>query len=85
MQNSITQQAGWADDTADFLRELKSLQAFDMSNLGMALKKSFELLNSNRINLPTETYGLVRRCESGKKLQPILSAIVALTLYFFSI
>lgn len=53
--------AGWAEDTADFLRELKTLQAFDLSSVGAALKKCFDMLNSNRINSPVDTYGMGRQ------------------------
>lgn len=53
-------QAGWADDTRDFLRELKMLQAFDLSHVGVALKRSFDLLNMNRVNAGIDTYGMVR-------------------------
>ncbi|KAL6052168.1 Integrator complex subunit 6 [Balamuthia mandrillaris] len=48
---------GWNDSFAKFVEEVKSLKAQELSSLGPALKKSFDLLNQYRIQTPIENYG----------------------------
>lgn len=43
-----------------FLNELKNLQAIHISNIGPALKTSFDLLNLSRIQKSLDTYGFGR-------------------------
>lgn len=55
------------------------LEAFDLSNVGAALKRSFDLLNSNRINSTCDTFGQVRALESRTQISssddPILTLL----------
>ena len=52
-------QAGWRENPATFLEELKSLQATSLSGLGPALKESFNLLNLHRLQSGIDNYGMV--------------------------
>ena len=44
-------QAGWKENHATFMSELKNLQASGLTTLGQALRSSFDLLNLNRLGL----------------------------------
>ena len=51
--------AGWKENHATLMTELKNLQAHGLSTLGNALKSTFDLLNVNRLNSGVDTYGQV--------------------------
>ena len=50
-------QAGWKENHATFMKELKNMQATGLSGLGPALKNTFDLLNVNRMTSGIDTYG----------------------------
>ncbi|XP_054712278.1 integrator complex subunit 6-like [Uloborus diversus] len=49
--------AGWKENLATFMTELKNLQSVGMTTLGAALKYAFDLLNINRMHTCIDTYG----------------------------
>ncbi|KAK8765636.1 hypothetical protein V5799_031755, partial [Amblyomma americanum] len=49
--------AGWKENHATFMSELKNLQASGLTTLGPALKNAFDLLNINRMQTGIDTYG----------------------------
>lgn len=49
--------AGWKENHATFMNELKNLQATGLTNLGSGLKNSFDVLNINRMQTGIDTYG----------------------------
>uniref|UniRef100_A0A8C4QTB7 Integrator complex subunit 6 like n=1 Tax=Eptatretus burgeri TaxID=7764 RepID=A0A8C4QTB7_EPTBU len=49
--------AGWKENHATFMNELKTLQATGLTTLGQALKTSFDLLNLNRLVSGIDNYG----------------------------
>ncbi|KAH8040226.1 hypothetical protein HPB51_009774 [Rhipicephalus microplus] len=49
--------AGWKENHATFMAELKNLQASGLTTLGPALKNAFDLLNINRMQTGIDTYG----------------------------
>ncbi|CAN7996730.1 unnamed protein product [Ixodes hexagonus] len=49
--------AGWKENHATFMAELKNLQATGLTTLGPALKNAFDLLNINRMQTGIDTYG----------------------------
>nr|DBA20914.1 TPA: hypothetical protein GDO54_017649 [Pyxicephalus adspersus] len=49
--------AGWKENHATFMNELKNLQAAGLTTLGQALKSSFDLLNLNRLVSGIDNYG----------------------------
>ncbi|XP_039274960.1 integrator complex subunit 6 [Nilaparvata lugens] len=49
--------AGWKENLATFMNELKNLQCFGMTTMGAALKHTFDLLNMNRMQTGIDTYG----------------------------
>lgn len=49
--------AGWKENLQTFTQELKNLQAFGMTNLGVAVKNTFDVLNVNRMQSGIDTYG----------------------------
>lgn len=53
---------GWDQSTNKdfFIQELKNLQATDVSDLGMALKQAFKLMNQVRLQYNWDNYGLGR-------------------------
>ncbi|KAK8781704.1 hypothetical protein V5799_016949, partial [Amblyomma americanum] len=53
----IAFQAGWKENHATFMSELKNLQASGLTTLGPALKNAFDLLNINRMQTGIDTYG----------------------------
>lgn len=53
-------QAGWKENLATFMNELKNLQATGLTNLGAALKQAFDLLNLYRLQSGIDNYGMVR-------------------------
>ena len=55
----FTFQAGWKENHATFINELKNLEATGLTNLGSAMKNAFDLLNVNRMQTGIDTYGQV--------------------------
>lgn len=53
-------QAGWRENQATFINELKNLQAAGLSTLGTSLKEAFDLLNLYRLHSGIDNYGMVR-------------------------
>ncbi|XP_036695963.1 integrator complex subunit 6-like isoform X8 [Balaenoptera musculus] len=49
--------AGWKENHATFMSELKNLQASGLTTLGQALRSSFDLLNLNRLISGIDNYG----------------------------
>ncbi|CRL04118.1 CLUMA_CG017230, isoform A [Clunio marinus] len=49
--------AGWKENHATFMNELKNLQACGLTTVGEALKSAFDLLNLNRMQSGIDTYG----------------------------
>ncbi|EDO29883.1 predicted protein [Nematostella vectensis] len=52
--------AGWRENQAIFMNELRNLQATGLSKLGTALKESFDLLNLYRLHSGIDSYGMGR-------------------------
>lgn len=52
-------QAGWKENHATFMCELKNLQASGLTTLGHALRTAFDLLNLNRLASGIDNYGQV--------------------------
>ncbi|RLW02436.1 hypothetical protein DV515_00007158 [Chloebia gouldiae] len=53
----IFMKAGWKENHATFMNELKNLQASGLTTLGQALRSSFDLLNLNRLVSGIDNYG----------------------------
>ena len=53
-------QAGWRENQATFMNELRNLQATGLSTLGTSLKEAFDLLNLYRLHSGIDNYGMVR-------------------------
>lgn len=49
--------AGWKENLATFMNELKNLQCHTMTTMGAALKHAFDVLNLNRMQTGIDTYG----------------------------
>lgn len=49
--------AGWKENHATFMNELKNLQSTGLTTVGEALKSAFDLLNLNRMQSGIDTYG----------------------------
>ncbi|KAK7863354.1 hypothetical protein R5R35_004328 [Gryllus longicercus] len=49
--------AGWKENLATFMNELKNLQCVGMTTMGAALKHTFDVLNINRMQTGIDTYG----------------------------
>ncbi|KAL4648276.1 integrator complex subunit 6-like [Arapaima gigas] len=49
--------AGWKENHATFMTELKNLQALGLTTLGQALRAAFDLLNLNRLVSGIDNYG----------------------------
>ena len=49
--------AGWKENHATFMNELKNLQSNGLTTVGEALKSAFDLLNLNRMQSGIDTYG----------------------------
>ncbi|XP_067008212.1 integrator complex subunit 6 isoform X2 [Anabrus simplex] len=49
--------AGWKENHATFMNELKNLQCVGMTTMGAALKHAFDVLNINRMQTGIDTYG----------------------------
>uniref|UniRef100_A0A6B2E8S6 Putative dead box rna helicase n=1 Tax=Phlebotomus kandelakii TaxID=1109342 RepID=A0A6B2E8S6_9DIPT len=49
--------AGWKENHATFMNELKNLQSTGLTSMGEALKNAFDLLNLNRMQSGIDTYG----------------------------
>lgn len=52
--------AGWRENQATFMNELKNLQATGLSTLGTSLKEAFDLLNLYRLHSGIDNYGMGR-------------------------
>lgn len=50
-------QAGWKENLATFMNELKNLQCIGLTTLGAALKHALDVLNINRMQTGIDTYG----------------------------
>lgn len=50
-------QAGWKENLATFMNELKNLQCVGLTTLGAALKHALDVLNINRMQTGIDTYG----------------------------
>ncbi|KFV11769.1 Integrator complex subunit 6, partial [Pterocles gutturalis] len=50
-------QAGWKENHATFMNELKNLQAEGLTTLGQSLRTAFDLLNLNRLVTGIDNYG----------------------------
>lgn len=53
----ILLQAGWKENLATFMNELKNLQCVGLTTLGAALKHALDVLNINRMQTGIDTYG----------------------------
>ncbi|CAM9171561.1 unnamed protein product [Bubo scandiacus] len=51
--------AGWKENHATFMNELKNLQAEGLTTLGQSLRTAFDLLNLNRLVTGIDNYGQV--------------------------
>ncbi|XP_076474895.1 integrator complex subunit 6 isoform X2 [Bombus vancouverensis nearcticus] len=49
--------AGWKENLATFMNELKNLQCIGLTTLGAALKHALDVLNINRMQTGIDTYG----------------------------
>ncbi|XP_061390741.1 integrator complex subunit 6 [Musca vetustissima] len=49
--------AGWKENHATFMNELKNLQSTGLTSMGESLKNAFDLLNLNRMQSGIDTYG----------------------------
>ncbi|XP_076370772.1 integrator complex subunit 6-B-like isoform X1 [Tachypleus tridentatus] len=49
--------AGWKENHATFMNELKNLNAVGITTMGPALRNAFDLLNVNRMQTGIDTYG----------------------------
>ncbi|XP_062379859.1 integrator complex subunit 6 [Sardina pilchardus] len=49
--------AGWRENHATFMSELKNLQASGLTTMGQALRSAFDLLNLNRLASGIDNYG----------------------------
>ncbi|XP_049832476.1 integrator complex subunit 6-like [Schistocerca gregaria] len=49
--------AGWKENLATFMNELKNLNCVGMTTMGAALKHAFDVLNINRMQTGIDTYG----------------------------
>ncbi|XP_022238341.1 integrator complex subunit 6-like [Limulus polyphemus] len=49
--------AGWKENHATFMNELKNLNAIGVTTMGPALRNAFDLLNVNRMQTGIDTYG----------------------------
>ncbi|XP_030837605.1 integrator complex subunit 6-A-like isoform X1 [Strongylocentrotus purpuratus] len=56
-ESPATIKAGWKENPAVFMSELKNLQATGLTTLGHALKMTFDLLNVNRLYSGIDNYG----------------------------
>lgn len=62
-------QAGWKENHATFMCELKNLQASGLTTLGHALRAAFDLLNLNRLVSGIDNYGQVCNSLSCRSLR----------------
>ncbi|KAK6619739.1 hypothetical protein RUM43_012499 [Polyplax serrata] len=49
--------AGWKENLATFMNELKNLECTGLTTMGSALKHAFDVLNINRMQIGIDTYG----------------------------
>eukprot|EP01105_Mastigella_eilhardi_P018080 TRINITY_DN4177_c0_g2_i2.p1 TRINITY_DN4177_c0_g2~~TRINITY_DN4177_c0_g2_i2.p1 ORF type:complete len:703 (-),score=137.21 TRINITY_DN4177_c0_g2_i2:641-2548(-) len=52
-----TVKAGWGDAYAQFVQELKTLRALELTALGAALRRAFDLTNQYRLQWGIDSYG----------------------------
>lgn len=52
--------AGWKENLQTFMGELKNIEGLGLSDIGRALKETFDLLNMNRLQSGMENYGMGR-------------------------
>lgn len=52
--------AGWRENLVTFMKELKNLEGNGMSNIGRALRDTFDLLNMHRLQSGIDNYGMGR-------------------------
>ena len=52
-------QAGWKENHATFISELKNLKAVSLTSFSRALKEAFDLLNVHRLHTGIDYYGQV--------------------------
>ena len=52
-------QAGWKENHATFVSQLKNLEATGLSTFGRSLKEAFDLLNVHRLHTSIDHYGQV--------------------------
>jgi len=57
MEIALLSQAGWKENLATFMNELKNLQCVGLTTLGAALKHALDVLNINRMQTGIDTYG----------------------------
>ncbi|MBN3321451.1 INT6 protein, partial [Atractosteus spatula] len=63
-------QAGWKENHATFMSELKNLQAVGLTTLGHSLRTAFDLLNLNRLVTGIDNYGQGPECSHCRSLLP---------------
>lgn len=73
-------QAGWRENHATFMSELKNLQASGLTTMGQALRSAFDLLNLNRLASGIDNYGQVQ-CVNMLKLLTLLRIVHPCTVY----
>ena len=52
--------AGWRENLVTFMKELKNLEGNSMSNIGRALRDTFDLLNMHRLQSGIDNDGMGR-------------------------
>lgn len=66
-ENASAIKVGWKDGSlSSFIKSLKNLVANDLTDIGLALKRSFDLLNQYRLVNNRETYGHVKKKKKQK-------------------
>ena len=66
--------AGWKENHATFMNELKNLQAEGLTTLGQSLRTAFDLLNLNRLVTGIDNYG--QKCKMPKDMQWCTQGII---------
>uniref|UniRef100_G3T1Y2 Integrator complex subunit 6 n=1 Tax=Loxodonta africana TaxID=9785 RepID=G3T1Y2_LOXAF len=56
-RSPVRMKAGWKENHATFMNELKNLQAEGLTTLGQSLRTAFDLLNLNRLVTGIDNYG----------------------------
>lgn len=55
--NFYNSSTGWKENLATFMNELKNLQSYSLTTMGIAVKQAFDVLNINRMTTGIDTYG----------------------------